>query len=267
MKLYHGMELLTTQGLRSFHNFFIKENPEDKGMHKRIVNELGRLPAWRDLLEIIGERFAGDATNSRLNSSRPQLSQAVGASQMLTKTSHPKMDKLLDVTRLHFQGAKEEDRETRVIIFCQFRDCVAELVACLDNERPNIRAMPFIGQAGAQGKKGLTQKDQLEVVKRFKQGGFNTLVATCVGEEGLDIGEVDLIVLYDVASSPIRLVQRMGRTGRKREESIHTLKNSIIINGFHNFSGEGCGACDSGQGGAEIQSDHEQQKRDPQGHR
>ena len=36
MKLYHGMELLTTQGLRSFHNFFTKENPEDKGMHKRI---------------------------------------------------------------------------------------------------------------------------------------------------------------------------------------------------------------------------------------
>ena len=67
MKLYHGMELLTTQGLRSFHNFFTKENPEDKGMHKRIINELGRLPAWRDLLEIIGERFAGDISNSRLN--------------------------------------------------------------------------------------------------------------------------------------------------------------------------------------------------------
>ena len=105
MKLYHGMELLTTQGLRSFHNFFIKENPEDKGMHKRIINELGRLPAWRDLLEIIGERFAGDATNSRLNSSRPQLSQAVGASQMLTKTSHPKIKRkhfFATITQLSF---------------------------------------------------------------------------------------------------------------------------------------------------------------------
>ena len=223
MKLYHGMELLTTQGLRSFHNFFTKENPDDKGLHKRIINELGRLPAWRDLLEIIGERFAGDISNTRLNSSRPQLSQAPGASQMRTKTSHPKMDKLLDVTRLHFQRAKEEGHETRVIIFSQFRDCVTELVACLDNERPGIRAMPFIGQAGAQGKKGLSQKDQLEVVKRFKQGGYNTLVATCVGEEGLDIGEVDLIVLYDVASSPIRLVQRMGRTGRKREGRVVVL--------------------------------------------
>ncbi len=43
------------------------------------------------------------------------------------------------------------------------------------------------------GKKGLTQKEQIEVVRRFREGGYNTLVATCVGEEGLDIGEVDLV--------------------------------------------------------------------------
>ena len=55
-----------------------------------------------------------------------------------------------------------------------------------------------------------------QVVQRFREGGYNTLVATCVGEEGLDIGEVDLIVCFDAHKSPIRLVQRMGRTGRKR---------------------------------------------------
>jgi ERCC4-related helicase len=43
------------------------------------------------------------------------------------------------------------------------------------------------------GKRGLTQKEQIEVVKRFREGGYNTLVATCVGEEGLDIGEIDLV--------------------------------------------------------------------------
>jgi ATP-dependent Lhr-like helicase len=36
-----------------------------------------------------------------------------------------------------------------------------------------------------------------------------------VGEEGLDIGEVDLIICYDSQKSPIRLIQRMGRTGRR----------------------------------------------------
>ena len=60
----------------------------------------------------------------------------------------------------------------------------------------------------------------LKVVKQFREGGYNTLVSTCVGEEGLDIGEVDLIICYDTQKSPIRLIQRMGRTGRKREGRI-----------------------------------------------
>ena len=83
--------------------------------------------------------------------------------------------------------------------------------------------MEFVGQSGTGNKKGLTQKEQIEVIRRFKDGGYNTLVATCVGEEGLDIGEIDLIVCYDVSKSPIRLVQRMGRTGRKRAGRIVVL--------------------------------------------
>lgn len=60
----------------------------------------------------------------------------------------------------------------------------------------------------------------LKVVHGFRQGGFNTLVSTCVGEEGLDIGEVDLIICFDAQKNPTRLVQRMGRTGRKRRGRI-----------------------------------------------
>lgn len=61
------------------------------------------------------------------------------------------------------------------------------------------------------------------MVRRFREGGYNTLVSTCVGEEGLDIGEVDLIVCFDAQKSPVRLVQRMGRTGRKRQGRIVVL--------------------------------------------
>ena len=73
--------------------------------------------------------------------------------------------------------------------------------------------------AGAGGR-GLKQKEQLQVVQRFKQGGFNVLVATSVGEEGLDIGEVDLIICFDSNKSPTRNIQRMGRTGRQRQGRI-----------------------------------------------
>jgi ERCC4-related helicase len=34
---------------------------------------------------------------------------------------------------------------------------------------------------------GLSQKEQEEIIKKFKKGTFNVLVATCIGEEGLGI--------------------------------------------------------------------------------
>ena len=55
------------------------------------------------------------------------------------------------------------------------------------------------------------------MIRDFQEGTFNVLVCTCIGEEGLDIGEVDLIVNYDTLRSPIRMIQRVGRTGRKRD--------------------------------------------------
>ena len=42
-------------------------------------------------------------------------------------------------------------------------------------------------------------------------------MATSIGEEGLDIGEVDLIVCYDAVRDSVRGLQRIGRTGRMRD--------------------------------------------------
>eukprot|EP01051_Picozoa_sp_SAG22_P029647 SAG22_NODE_11099_length_501_cov_1.077114_1_plen_49_part_00 len=38
-------------------------------------------------------------------------------------------------------------------------------------------------------------------------GQLNVLVCTCIGEEGLDVGEVDLVVQYDCISSALRTIQ------------------------------------------------------------
>ena len=73
---------------------------------------------------------------------------------------------------------------------------------------------------------GMNQKQQKDVIKRFKAGEFNVLVCTSIGEEGLDIGEVDCIICYDTTSSPIKNIQRMGRTGRKRDGRIILLFSS-----------------------------------------
>lgn len=67
---------------------------------------------------------------------------------------------------------------------------------------------------------GMNQKQQKDVLRKFKEGVYNILVCTSIGEEGLDIGEVDLIICYDATSSPIKNIQRMGRTGRRRDGKI-----------------------------------------------
>lgn len=73
----------------------------------------------------------------------------------------------------------------------------------------------FVGQAGQK------QKQQIKALENFKNNYVNVLISTSIGEEGLDVGEVDLIICFDVSQhSPTRLVQRMGRTGRKRDGHI-----------------------------------------------
>jgi ERCC4-related helicase len=45
-----------------------------------------------------------------------------------------------------------------------------------------------------------------QTIQEFKEGKFNILVSTSIGEEGLDIGEVDFVVIYDMPKQSIKLV-------------------------------------------------------------
>ena len=144
---------------------------------------------------------------------------------------HPKLSFLKTIVLNHFLDAGagvgaadgRPPSETRVMIFVQFRDSAEEVTRVLKKHYPMIRPHVFVGQAGAKGSDGMDQKTQLDIISKFKSGEYNTIVATSIGEEGLDIGEVDLIVCYDSSSSPIRMLQRMGRTGRKRAGNIYLL--------------------------------------------
>ncbi|EME38393.1 hypothetical protein DOTSEDRAFT_75812 [Dothistroma septosporum NZE10] len=136
---------------------------------------------------------------------------------------HPKLEYVREVVLNHFldagegmQGSDVPPSATRVMIFASYRDSVEEIVRVLKRNEPMIRPHVFVGQAASKGSEGMDQKKQNAVIQDFKSGKYNTLVATSIGEEGLDIGTVDLIVCYDASSSPIRMLQRIGRTGRKR---------------------------------------------------
>lgn len=62
----------------------------------------------------------------------------------------------------------------------------------------------------------MSQREQEEIIQRFRDGDFNVLVATSVAEEGLDIPSTDMVIFYEPVPSEIRSIQRRGRTGRTR---------------------------------------------------
>jgi len=128
---------------------------------------------------------------------------------------HPKIDSLIDI--LH-------DVKSKVLIFSSYRDSVNVIhQKLLDMD---ISAEILIGKSG---ETGLKQKKQIETVQRFRDGVTKALIATRVGEEGLDISEVNLVVFYDNVPSSIRFIQRKGRTGRKDRGRLVVLiaKNTI----------------------------------------
>ncbi|KAB0346728.1 hypothetical protein FD754_011585 [Muntiacus muntjak] len=221
ISLYHGYELLQQMGMRSLYFFLCGIMDGTKGM-TRAKNELSRNEDFMKLYDHLESMFAHTRSTSTNGVSVIQK----GGKDKKFCYSHPKLKKLEEVVVEHFKSwnaRKTSDKkcdETRVMIFSSFRDSVQEIAEMLLPHQPIIRVMTFVGHASGKSMKGFTQKEQLEVVKQFRSGGYNTLVSTCVGEEGLDIGEVDLIICFDAQKSPIRLIQRMGRTGRKRQGRI-----------------------------------------------
>ena len=137
---------------------------------------------------------------------------------------HPKMKKLIELlklelgmdgqTRLKSLRDDGEDKDSpKIIVFTQFRDTLDMIHERCEKE--GIKSVRFYGQGTSDGKKGLTQKEQKNIIKSFKTGNYDVLISTSVAEEGIDIPAVDLVILYEPVPSEIRMIQRRGRTGRK----------------------------------------------------
>ena len=191
MKLRHALTLAEAQGSIALTAFLEKIALEGmSGSGSKASRHLAEEPAFQDLLE--GCRsFPGEV--------------------------HPKVGIVGELV----QKQLLEHPESRIIVFATFRDTVRQLVNHLADI--GIEAERFVGQAKKDAEKGLTQKKQIEALQRFRDGEFRVLIATSVGEEGLDVPSTDLVIFYEAVPSEIRSIQRKGRTGRSGEGSIIVL--------------------------------------------
>ena len=174
-----------------------------------------------DLLETQGAysatRFLSRLERAKTKSARglardPQVIQAQELSASLEKTPHPKESKLRELV----SNDLKSNPLSKIIVFTQFRDTV-EAIADNLNRIDGIQAVRFVGQASrSEEDLGLTQGEQMQILEDFREGKYNVLVTTSIGEEGLHVPDVDHVIFYEAVPSEIRLIQRRGRTGRTR---------------------------------------------------
>src|SRR4030065_354671 len=166
-------------------------------------------------LEKYFERLTNEALSKSGNKTAKSLMEDLSMRQAVhhlagCNGNNPKLGIVKELVEKQVAGAPN----SRVIVFTNYRD-TAELVTETLKEVPGVKPVRFVGQASKYKDTGLTQKQQVEILQKFRDGEYNTLVATSVAEEGLDIPATDLVVFFEPIPSEIRSIQRKGRTGRK----------------------------------------------------
>jgi Fanconi anemia group M protein len=179
LKVLYAVELLETQEISVFTNYLRELYSSKKRAEKILV-------AHKNFKEIF----------SKINEIENRYK------------IHPKMEKLLSIIKTILK----ENEKNRAIVFANYRETVEKIKNFLNEN--GIKAEMLIGQAKKRGK-GLSQKEQIEIVKRFANNEFNVLVCSSIGEEGLDIAAVNYAIFYDAVPSEIRAIQRRGRVGRQ----------------------------------------------------
>ena len=183
IKLQHALELLETQTLESF-NKYLKN-----------LFEQARQKKSKGVIKLV---------------SNPKFNFVfIRTNELLTKGfEHPKINQLLEIIKKE----KLQNEKMKTIVFTQFRD-TAKIISNELNKMKEINAQVFFGQAKKDGV-CLSQKEQKKMIEDFSDGKINVLCATSIGEEGLDIPEVNAVIFYEPVPSAIRKIQRSGRTAR-----------------------------------------------------
>jgi len=187
IKINHAIELLESQGVGSLYKY-IKNIFE--------TAEKSNVKATKNLVKDINFKSAYTLCRSLYEEG----------------IEHPKLEELRKIVSNEVVNDK-----IKVIVFTQYRDS-AKLIEREINSL-NIKSKMFVGQQKKEGS-GMSQKEQIKLIEDFKENKFNVLISTNIGEEGLDIPEVDLVVFYEPIPSSIRSIQRKGRTGRQSKGKI-----------------------------------------------
>jgi ERCC4-related helicase len=174
-----------------------------------MIETQGAPPLLRYLEKLRDKPDKGKSATSLIKD--PKWLKVEEEASKLATIPHTKIAVMLEVVE---QQTKRKP-DSKVIVFTQYRDTIEDIVRALGEK--GFSARRFVGQADRTGSKGMDQEKQTETLELFRRGEFKVLVSSSIGEEGLHVPDVDLVIFYEAVPSEIRSIQRRGRTGRTTE--------------------------------------------------
>ncbi len=112
---------------------------------------------------------------------------------------------------------------SQILIFTSYRDTLNKVISFLESNFSLLKIDKLIGQTNKFDDAGMKQKEQIAVLKKFRNREIDILISTSIGEQGLNFPSVDIVIFYEPITDIRRCIQRMGRTARYREGTVFIL--------------------------------------------
>jgi len=179
VKVWHALELLETQSLNTVKVYFEKMGSSSAKSSKRLLND-------------------------------PKIKMSVEAVRKMKEDGeeHPKMWELEKIV----ENELTKNPKAKIIVFSHYRENIQTIkkhLGALQSARPVV----LIGQGG---ETGLSQKQQISIIRDYEDDAYNVLITSPIGEEGLHLASADIAIFYEPVASEIRTIQRRGRVGRTK---------------------------------------------------
>ncbi|KAH9524737.1 hypothetical protein Btru_027650 [Bulinus truncatus] len=137
--------------------------------------------------------------------------------QLLSLRGETENSNLTTLKKILIKHLVENDCRSSGIIFVRTRALTYSLTSWINQceDLQVLTAEAFTGTASLMNHNGMSQSEQQDVLQHFSTGTVRLLVATSVLDEGIDIPECSLVVIYNHVGNEITSLQRIGRARKK----------------------------------------------------
>lgn len=203
---------MLNMGFREDIETILSETPEER----QTILFSATMP--KEILEITG-KFQRNPQMVKIKSSQKT---AVNIEQSYFEVARGRKNDALSLLLQYYQPRLS-------LVFCNTKKMVDEVTA--DLKTRGYSAESLHGD--------MKQSQRTQVMNRFKNGGFDILVATDVASRGIDVNNIDIVFNYDLPDDNEYYIHRIGRTARagKSGKSFTLIQNSAQYTALRKIAG------------------------------